>query len=47
MKNFGGCFFYYKSKTELRLALIKSFKRIQKANIKYTANHNPTVTKDK
>jgi len=39
--------FYYKSKTEDLLARIKSFNRIQKAITKYTANHKPTVTKDK
>ena len=39
--------FIYKSKTEVRLARIKSLRRIQKANVKYTANHNPTVTNDK
>ncbi len=38
--------FFYKSKTELRLARIKSFKRIQKAKVKYTPNHKPAVTKE-
>jgi hypothetical protein len=36
----------YKSKTDVLLARIKSFNLIQKANVKYTPNHNPAVTKD-
>lgn len=35
----------YKSNTEVLLARTKSFNRIQKANVKYTPNHNPAVTK--
>ena len=35
---------HYKSKTEVRFALTKSFNRIQNANVKYTPNPNPAVT---
>ena len=48
--NLGEIIFYrindYKSNTEVLLARIKSFNRNQKANVKYTPNHNPAVTKD-
>ena len=39
-------FYHYKSKTELRLVCIKSFKRNTKANVKYNAKDKPTVTKE-
>ncbi len=39
-------FYHYKSKTELRLVYIISFKRSTNANIKYNAKDKPTVTKE-
>ena len=36
----------YKSKTEVRFALTKSFSFIQKANVRYMPNPIPTVTKE-
>lgn len=39
-------FYFYKSKTELRFARIKSLSRIQKAIVRYTPNPNPAVTND-
>ena len=37
---------FYKSKTEVLFARIKSFKRIQKARVKYTPKPRPAVTKE-
>ncbi len=37
---------FYKSKTEVRLALTKSLSFIQKAKVRYTPNPSPTVTKE-
>lgn len=36
----------YKSKTDVLFARIKSFKRIQNANVRYTPNPKPTVTNE-